>query len=635
MALSFKEQLQKTGIGNYPAEVLANSVAIYSTDPSGNVTGLAGPSNKPVLKASLLKMQRAMTAAKGNNSEELAPWLAAPLWVTGTTYATGEYVRNSAGNLYQLHPAQAATVAGATEPTHVDNSGVYDGGGSSGCLWFYRGKDNGTITSTPLLGNPPATSTQSPTGVLSYITSGDWSCAASTIVAGTGANGAAIGQGLITLGATITGTASPVPIGSPVTGTGVSANTQIIKWNSGAGAGGSVGIVNISQVVASTTLSYAGFLNAGGIGFSAYGTKAPSNASMPLTVTGGPIDTTTDPYILIGPPGGLYAAPTYANGTAPVTVVSFETNARWLAIQPSSAGAIGLARSCRLKIEIDGRLLSVNSVGGNLLANTTPYILIDFTKLPQTTRGYRTVKIYGSAIWSQTVCATYYHAQDDYVGLLKNNNSVKMSFEGDSLTGGGNGTPYDNLCLHWQICANLLGIDNVYSNAVGSTGFISDGAGTKTTYLQRIDRVNLFQPDIHIVVGGHNDSGQTSAARIASCNAYISAFRSSNPNAILVITGSKLLCNETPTTIAAVDTDLQACVTSAQAAGDNLIFFVPTLTDVNAAGANRGWWTFGSGVGKYFYNAGAYTDGHPLPADHEMFAHRLAQAIRSIVAGLY
>ena len=43
MALSFKEQLQKTGIGDYPADILATAVARVITDSTGNGTGLVGP----------------------------------------------------------------------------------------------------------------------------------------------------------------------------------------------------------------------------------------------------------------------------------------------------------------------------------------------------------------------------------------------------------------------------------------------------------------------------------------------------------------------------------------------------------------------------------------------------------------
>jgi hypothetical protein len=595
--------------------------------------------NETYNKSVLQKMQRAMTMANGNNSEELAPWLAAPLWVLGASYLPGYFVRNSAGNLYQKHPSQVTTVSLGTEPTHVDNTGVYDGGGTSGCLWFYRGPATGLDTSTPLVGLSPTTSASVPTGVISFLSnSTGYSATACTIVAGTGANGAPVGKGLITLGTVSTGSADR---GSMVIGTGVAAGTQILYWNSGSGGTGSIGVVNISQTIASTAFSFGGISGAGGLGLTR-GFQV-SNAQMPCTVSGGPLDLTTNPFTVLGPNSGTAAAPIYATASMK-PAVAFETNARWLGIRLSSSYFVG--DSHKLKVEVDGRLISHNRP---IYTYTTgdPYYLYDFSKLPQTKSGYRTVRLFGANRWPETLAFIFQFGPNDYVGPVKNVNSYKMSWEGDSLTGGGNGTPYDDLSTQARICANLLGCDNVYDNAQGGTGFLANSNNTKTTYIQRIDRINLFAPDIHITGGNHNDLGdglgsdgilRTSATRTVATAAYHTAFRAANPNAIHIITGSKVLRGDSftgTTGLIACENDLATVVASFRAAGDNLIFFVPTITDPNGDTANNsGWWTGGSAVGRYFYNTAPFTDGHPLPADHEMFAHRLAHAVRGIISNL-
>lgn len=630
-----------TGVGTTVGPYRANTpVTLVNTtyEPIEYIVGItpALPGERSLV---ISKMQRAMTNARGNNSDELEPWFAAPLWATGITYPSGWFVRNSAGNLYQMHPAQAATASGATEPTHVDNTGVYDGGGSSGCLWFYRGVSTGVNASTPFQGLPPTTNISVPTGVLSFVANdGGFSATASMIVPGTGANGAPVGQGLITLGTVTSGNADR---GSGVNGASVVAGTQILSWNSGSGGTGSIGIVNISQTVVSTTLSFGGVLSAApGLGLTYTTTVSTSN--MPVTVTGGPVDPTNS-LSLLAPNQGTVAVPSYpTSGKKPV--ISFETNARWVAIMP--AGPIYSGDGNKLKFEVDGRLLHINRPNVAFTSANNMWLL-DLTKLPRSKSGFHVVRVHGSDDWTNTVFYRVAHGPNDYVGPLQIGNSYKMSFEGDSLTDGGNGTPYDNFSALYKTIAALLGCDNVYNNAVGGTGFLANSNNSKTNYIQRIDRVNLFAPDIHLSCGNHNDVGngvggdgilRTSATRVTAVMTYHSAFRTANPNAVHIITGSKVLQGDPFTGLTglnACENDLATAVSTLRAAGDNLVFFVPVTTDPNGDTSNNsGWYTGGSAVGRYFYNTAPYTDGHPLPADHDMFAHRVAQAVRQIVSEL-
>jgi hypothetical protein len=73
----------------------------------------------------------------------------------------------------------------------------------------------------------------------------------STIVPGTGSNGAAVGQGLLTIGTLSTGS---IVIGQTLTGTGVTSGTKITANISGSGTG-STWIVSASQTVTSTAIT--------------------------------------------------------------------------------------------------------------------------------------------------------------------------------------------------------------------------------------------------------------------------------------------------------------------------------------------------------------------------------------------
>ena len=65
-------------VAGYVPNTGTQPLATYSTDASGNVTGLVGPKGTQVLLPLFRKIKAAMAAAKGNNAFENQPWNAAP-----------------------------------------------------------------------------------------------------------------------------------------------------------------------------------------------------------------------------------------------------------------------------------------------------------------------------------------------------------------------------------------------------------------------------------------------------------------------------------------------------------------------------------------------------------------------------
>lgn len=585
-------------------------------DPNGNILPLV-----------IDKLRATAAAAKGVSPLEQAPWIAAPLWVTGTTYYTGQYVRNSAGNLYQLHPAcYPSAVAGTIQPVQIDNTGVYDGAGNTGCLWLYRGTSTGTDTTNTLVSYPPTSGADIPSGYLSVYNDG-----ASTWTA----TGCSIAGTTLTIGVLTSGSIS---VGTPVSGTGVAAGTQILANISGAGSG-STWTVSKSQTVASEAMQWGGTIGStanGGYNLTYQWNigQAAGGKVNPFTITGGPIDLVSQyPYINVaGFNSGTVLSPSYTTA-AMSWQVGFETNARWISFRPSAPIYNGGAQG--LRFEVDGRMLSMNQLV-NTLAPTAGgnAILFDLSKFPSTPSGMHTVRIYGSNILVQQLLYVVYTGPNDVIYPLSSANQLKIAFEGDSLTGGGNGNPVDKYSYWANYVTRMLGQENFFVNAVGGTGFLQNNNNAGTTYIQRLATIQAFAPDVVIIGGNHNDGppNYTSAQRQAAVTAYLQAVRALGPNILIFVTGTRMLCYDNIANDHLIENDMLAAIT---AINDPYTFFIPTTTDPNGDITNgTGWWTGGANPGRYYYQTAPYTDAHPLPAEYDMFAHKLTNAIRLILSNL-
>jgi hypothetical protein len=182
--------------------------------------------------------------------------------------------------------------------------------------------------------------------------------------------------------------------------------------------------------------------------------------------------------------------------------------------------------------------------------------------------------------------------------------------------------------------AGLLGADEFCNIARGATGFISNSNGTATTYQERLKELEYFDTDLHIVWGNHNDISFTSAQRVPAIVSYIKEFRRVHPNAIMVITGPRLLANDVvgsgELTFTQCENDI---ITAVNSVGDDNVYVVKTITEDNGI-TPYAWWPSGTtaNVTKEFYLNGSLLDGHSTTIGYYNFAHRVAERIRQILA---
>jgi hypothetical protein len=303
MALSFKEQLQKTGIGNYPAEVLANPGSYGGTggttlNPLSTATGFvpvglintASNTNDGVLKDSA---GTAVAAVKANIIPQTGSWATISSLTTGNNSiavattspnATGinglglgtkpALVVLSAGTATAFAPVQPGTIICPTGPT--DNTGALVGYTS-----FAE-----TATQSHL----------TPVGLSFYAANSDTATnpgGGLTFGSGTGGNGAGGDGGTILF---IAGS-SPNSIGGSVNltpGTGVTPGSVNLNNASGSPTvsvnnNGSLGFFGATPVVKPTAVANANFTNGAGAavltGFKSAGASGASAYTLGDIVT--------------------------------------------------------------------------------------------------------------------------------------------------------------------------------------------------------------------------------------------------------------------------------------------------------------------------------------------------------------
>lgn len=479
------------------------------------------------------QIRSAITAAKGNNSIELDPWLLPPVWTLGATYYNGQLVRNSAGDAYMMWHNQAGIGVGVVEtgaePTHKTQTPTVGTGGT--ILWMYRGKARG-LAAGNYASATPAAATDTMAGYVAVCTQ---------------AEASALG---------------------------------LTQW-----LGGEFSFTNFPARL--------------------IGLRDTSRADSVYPA-------------MLGANTGSAGTPNYTTDAISFGI-HFKTNSRWIFLQP--AGPVYTGQD-RLVLEINGRRISDSSLTRPNAVQKEGY-LIDLSKFPGAVKD---VKLFGrdsvrdNYIYGVLLDPTAYILPGEVL------NGFKLSFDGDSLTAGGSGLPTfegDKWPLN---VARMVGASNWYMNAVGTTGFVNNASGSKTTYLERIARINAFAPDIHVVVGGYNDSGYTSAQRQAAVLLYLQTFRAANPDAYIFVFGNLLLHGANVATYQATEADLEAAVTTFN---DSRCSFVPVLTD--AAGS---WYSGGSVNGYNFYTTGVapFADTHHTIGAYKMLESQVTAAIRSYFA---
>ena len=205
----------------------------------------------------------------------------------------------------------------------------------------------------------------------------------------------------------------------------------------------------------------------------------------------------------------------------------------------------------------------------------------------------------------------------------------KLAVEGDSLTQGGYHTPYQ-IGQDWVTqVGRLLGAD-ASNFAQGGTGFLSDNHGSKSTYIQRVDRLAALKADVYLIAGNHNDSDFPAPQQIDAALAYFKRLRALQPDALIVVAGPNPLQGESVVSGQLVEAE-RNLRQAFDAWGDAHAAFIPVTTDPN------GPWINGTGAVDTPHSDGNMdhyyitVDGHPLQRGVDYLAQRYAQALRKLL----
>ena len=300
-------------------------------------------------------------------------------------------------------------------------------------------------------------------------------------------------------------------------------------------------------------------------------------------------------------PGAGNAVGTY-NASSPT--ITWQSDAPMIAI----AGSYSFYAGAPLVLEVDGQFIQLGEVAPT---STLGSYLINWS-------GERKVRRY--RLWLAANEAFYgvYIDTASEVWPDNNPNRYRIVFQGDSITGGAGGFPYVAQSLP-DLFGYLVGCDDLYNCAAGGSGFISNNVGTTTTFLQRLPDIVQANPDVHIIFGNHNDSGYTSAQRIAAMTTYINLFIELLPTAKLVFFGTTT-GGGAPAPFVACEQDIQTVVSNFNSPN---IIFLPVSTDPNPWITGTGTVVAPTGVG----NSDSYTISggtHPVQGGIEYYARRMA-----------
>lgn len=187
-------------------------------------------------------------------------------------------------------------------------------------------------------------------------------------------------------------------------------------------------------------------------------------------------------------------------------------------------------------------------------------------------------------------------APTDVVWAPVNPNRYRLACEGDSTMDGATPTTGAPGQMRPNRLASMLGCDDVWSFAVGGTGFINPGTGPNggSTVQIRAQSVIASAPDILYIAPINNDVGNsglyTSATRTAAYRKYFTTMLAALPNLIIIAGGGypngPTALNTDPASAWQVEQDMMSAVA---AFNNPRVLFMPSMS---AAG---GGWLTGNG----------------------------------------
>lgn len=354
-----------------------------------------------------------------------------------------------------------------------------------------------------------------------------------------------------------------------------------------------------------------------------YQVNVPTISDPKVAYSGGLLE--VDPNmgnIAVGVFGGNSGLPKTPLMTTPASsAMTFWTRSDQIVLGSYNA----IYRDQRFVLEINDRRISDGIVhmeqsGASPAFFNSGGVKIDFTATPL--KGQRK-KI---RIWSMdkfgALAHSIYVESGQTINVEANPNRWSVAVEGDSITQGGLGTPYQPGMDWVSQVARLVGADSAANMAQGGTGFISNGFGAKTTYLERLDRLVQLKADVYVIAGNHNDQSYTDAQQIEAALTYLKRLRTLQPQSIVIVTGVLPLKNEDMVSVKRAEQNLKAAFDQWN---DGNAYFLPVSTDPAGAWLN--------GTEEAFYDW-AVSDGHLIQRGVDHVAGKYAGAIKNILKGL-
>lgn len=335
------------------------------------------------------------------------------------------------------------------------------------------------------------------------------------------------------------------------------------------------------------------------------------------------------------------------NYTANRAFMEFQTSAQqWIGLQcianmNSNYGSDGSGKLDHYDIVVNGRRLSESMIAFNNLGTAggaTPgasasTLLLD---LSQFGAGVKTIRITSHGPnWGFQAPNVVLVKDTESVWATTPPNALKLSVEGDSTAQGGYfGQNFGRGLIEHELM-DLLGFTNCINTAIGGTSAsnISNG-GANTTFGQRLQFITESgTPDIHIIMGFHNEVSNTAGANLTNSNAailqYLKDCRTAFPNALIVVVPTLSLAGDSLATGGSNSLlDLENRVLAQYNAwADTNAMFIPLQVQnfpfFNGTSFLTSSWYHSSG------NSAPYNDSHPTSRLYPIIAQYIAAKIRN------
>lgn len=240
--------------------------------------------------------------------------------------------------------------------------------------------------------------------------------------------------------------------------------------------------------------------------------------------------------------------------------IHFMTDALVIAIEGGST----MTAQRRFTIEIDGVLYRDSPIVGTG-ATAERYIYINFTGKG---RKPRSIKVYWRRGAPEEFRGVWVSAIDNVWAPPKALCGVWLgdSHTAGSLYGGVNNSGDDVATK----AAQLLGIDNMVNIGQGSAGFSVTLSGQRYKFGERIADATVYDADLLVIAGAHNDATSTYEDIKTEILAYLRSYRAVRSNAVIVCFGTWKSLGRTEAEMDKLDSAMRDAVAEF---GDSLCVF--------------------------------------------------------------